>query len=149
MASTADRLVKAEQEQLRGVDSGPAALNSQIYLNCFVSRDASGNLVNGTDLINSRCVGVGGGGGNPLLVSSLGASGSATYEYSWGMVLPFNINSTNLTAANIGQNAVIFDNDTVTNLTVATNDIPCGLIRRVVGSLAYVQVGIFGNVTAP
>ena len=121
-----------------------AGTSTNIYKGALVCINATGYAANAADTANFKIAGIA-----TNRDSNTGADGAKSYTVEYGAVYPLNINSTDITRANIGQDAIVYDNDTVTNLTVATNDVRVGRIVGVTGSTAYVQVGIFAPAGAP
>lgn len=146
MAVTADRRINIENGNNLGSGSCPMAASATIFGGAMViSANASGNCSNATDAAASRFVGVA-----KRTQTNPGAAGSVVADLYTSGDFNFNIQGSTLTAANIGQIVVIFDNDTVTNATTAANDIPVGILVRMVSTSECV-VRIMGgaSVVAP
>lgn len=130
MAVTADRRVNIENGNLLGSGSCPMiATTGVVYGGAMVIANTAGNCTNATDAASSRFVGVA-----KRTQTNTGAAGAVTAELYTSGDFNFNINGSTLDATDIGKTVFIFDNDTVTDATAATNDIPVGTLIRLVSA---------------
>lgn len=83
----------------------------------------TGTALNGADTANGICMGI----STQMADTALGHTKCPIKRGCFW----FNINGTDITAANIGQQATIFDNQTVSTAAVTTNDIIAGEIMDV------------------
>ena len=143
MASTADRLTNVGQHETGILDTNmPMAASSETFLNCFVNVDANGRVLNGTDAAAQRCAGV-----SAERRSNGAVAGATRANVRTGVVVEFFISGVTIDGSDVGRNCVIFDNDTVTDALTAVNDVVVGVVRRVEGGRAFVEVGRIALVT--
>lgn len=83
----------------------------------------TGTALNGADTANGICMGI----STQLVDTALGHTKCPVKRGAFW----FAINGTDITAANIGQQATIFDNQTVSLAAVTTNDVIAGEILDV------------------
>lgn len=144
-ALAADRRVTVLHPGIRG--SIGAAANAVWYKGSLISRNSSGFGIVAADTASTFVVGVAREAGN----NTGGANDAVEIPIDRYCIVNFAIQSTSITVADIGFNAIVQDDQTVTDATTATNDIPVGMIVDVEGSgtVAYVHVGVFGPTNAP
>jgi len=138
-AATADRLSVYAGERGIPLDIDyPMTASASVYLNCFVNADSAGNVKDATDAASELCVGIATKG---LTCSATAGSTHAVIRRD--VVAEFFINSTDIDVTDIGKNASVKDNQTVTDAATATNDVRCGVVVDVRNGKAYVHVGVF------
>ncbi len=107
-----------------------------IYANAIVAWNASGYAAPAADTANFKVAG--------LALQSKTNSGSAGSEYIdvlQGVEIEVAVQSSSITIADCGLVCVVYDDNTVSDVATATNDIPCGLVEGMSGSNARVRVG--------
>lgn len=123
----------------------PMAASQVIYQGALVSRNSSGYAIPAADTASTAVIGI----AEESVTSTSAAAGTFSVKVIMGVVAPFAIQSTSLTVADVGLNALVQDDNTVTDATTATNDIPVGKIVKVDADGAHVWVGVFGTGNAP
>lgn len=122
-ATTVDRLTR-EQFSVGPFPAIPLTASTKIPAGVIVMVvSGTGTALNGADTASGVAMGV-----STQLVDT--ALGHTKCPYKRGRFW-FNINGTDITAANIGQQATIFDNQTVSLAAVTTNDVIAGEILDV------------------
>lgn len=126
--------------ELTGADS------TTFYAGALIGVNSSGRAVNASDAASVFILGV----CRERLVT--GASNTLPVKCERGHLEWLPINSTNITAASIGRNACVFDNNMITNAATATNDMVIGTVvsLETVGGVsgAFVHVGVFAPTNA-
>ncbi len=123
----------------------PMNASTTIYQGSLVCWDADGYARVAADTANFKIAGV----AQETVVNS-GADGAASIRVLRGATVNLTIESTSITIADIGYNAIVQDDNTVTDATTATNDIPVGVILDVDATNgAWVAVGVFAPTNAP
>ena len=118
----------------------PVNAGSVIYSGALVMMDATGYAVPAADTASCMFMGV----ANHAATGGT-ADGDVTVSVDFGHVERFAC--TGLVAAQQGMNAVISDDQTVTDRVAATNDIPIGKIMYLEGtSYAWLHVGVLSAV---
>jgi hypothetical protein len=120
-----------------------AADNAVWYLNGLIQRNSSGYGVAAADTASQYVLGVATNSGSNTAAGH--ANGAINIEYEYGFVWPF-VADASIDITDVGKNAFVKDDQTVQDKTAAANDSVVGIVRLVVGSVAYVQVGIIGQV---
>lgn len=136
-AQTSDRRVQSYETGARVKESIGAAANAVWYQGSLVCINASGFGVRASDAANLRVLGIATNRGD----NTGGSNGALTIEYEFGGVYEFLIDGATITDAARGLNAIVLDDQTMTNALTATNDIPAGQIVAVRGSRVFVKVG--------
>jgi len=122
-ATTADRMTR-ETWSSGIVASIPLTASTKIPAGVIVMVvSGTGTALNGADTASGICMGI----STQLVDTALGHTKCPTKRGCFW----FAINGTDITAANIGQQATIFDNQTVSLASVTTNDVICGEILDV------------------
>jgi hypothetical protein len=138
-AATADRLPVYAAQRGEPLDLPyPMTASASVHLNCLVNADSAGNVKDATDAAAEMCVGIATKG---LTCSAV--AGSTTAVVRRGVVVEFFINGADIDVTDIGKNASIKDNQTVTDAATAANDVRIGEIVDVRNGKAYVRVGSF------
>lgn len=123
----------------------PMNASTTIYQGGLVCWDADGYARAAADTASFKIAGVA-----LETVTNSGADGAASIRVVRGVTIPLSIQSTSITIADIGYNAIVQDDNTVTDATTATNDIPVGVILDVDSTDgAWVCVGVFAPTNAP
>lgn len=123
----------------------PMNTATTIYQGAIVCWDADGYARAAADTASFKVAGV----ALETVVNS-GADGAASIRVLRGATVNLTIESTSITIADIGYNAIVQDDNTVTDATTATNDIPVGVILDVDATNgAWVAVGVFAPTNAP
>jgi len=144
-ALSADKRVQSYETGARILASIGAAANAVWYKGSLIARNASGWGVAASDAANIAVVGIAREGGN----NTGGSNGAKEIPIEYGGVYALEIQGSTITRANIGQTAVVQDDQTVTNAATAANDVPIGRIVDVRDGKAWVEVGRPGWVVAP
>lgn len=142
LTQAARRAIK--NPQLGAIESLAMNASTTIYQGAIVCRDAEGYARAAADTASFAVCGIA-----EETVTNSGADGAAYIKVIRGVVAPFAIQSTSITVADIGYNAMVQDDNTVTDATTAANDIPVGVIVNVDSAGAHVCVGVFAPTNAP
>lgn len=138
-AATADRLAVYAAQRGMPLDLDyPMTASATVYMNCLVNADSAGRVKNGTDAATEFCMGVG-----TKTVTCSAVAGSSRAVIRSNVVVEFFIDGANIDASDVGKNASILDNQTVTDAATAANDVRIGEIVGVENGKAYVWVGHF------
>jgi hypothetical protein len=122
-AATVDRLTR-EQWSAGIVAAIPLTASTKIPAGVIVMViGGTGTALNGADTASGICMGI----STQLVDTALGHTKCPVKRGCFW----FAINGTDITAANIGQQATIFDNQTVSLASVTTNDVIAGEIMEV------------------
>lgn len=141
--SAAARRTKYSME--RAVElSLPMGTGVTIYANGLVCFNATGYAAAAADTANFKIAGLA-----AETKTNSGADGAANVRVLRGVEAEFAIQSTSITIADAGLDAVVQDDNTVTDATTATNDVRVGVITGMSGALARVIVGTFALASAP
>ena len=143
LTQAARRAIKSPN--LGHVESIGMAASQVIYQGALVSRNSSGYAIPAADTATTAVIGI----AEESVTSTAAAAGTFSIKVIRGVVAPFAIQSTSITVADIGYNAIVQDDNTVTDATTATNDIPVGVIVNVDSAGAHVCVGVFAPTNAP
>lgn len=137
-AQTSDRRVQSYETGARIKETIGAAANAVWFQGSLVCVNASGFGVRASDTANLRVIGIATNRGD----NTGGANGALTIEYEFGGVYEFLIDGSTITEASRGLNAIVLDDQTMTNAATATNDVPAGQIVAVRGGRVFVQVPV-------
>jgi len=110
--------------------------STKIWQGGMVATDANGYLVPASDTAALVVVGV----AETSVDNSAGSSGDLSCWVSKG-IFQFPMNGTDIAQAQIGTNATVYDDQTVSKASVTTNDIVVGQIEEIDGSTVWVRVG--------
>jgi len=126
--------------------SGTGADSSEFYEGGLVAHNNAGRIARGADTASFKTCGV---------ISTrltTGASNTLRVEFEFGHEEWFAINATDIDNTKIGLNAIISDDQTLTNAATAANDVPIGRVTELETkngvSGAWVQVGVFAMTNA-
>ena len=103
------------------------ATNAVIYKGAIVCTNASGYLVPGADTANFNCVGI----ATEAADNTGGANGDLEILVYRGVAYVSTTGANAVTQANVGQDAVILDDNTIVLAAGATNDTTAGEIMAV------------------
>lgn len=136
----------AASEDVRRVKQGtgqevpvPVAASTTLYEGTIVCADTSGYAAVGADTASFAVLGI----CTKQVDNSSGSNGDLTAIVERGQLE--RIATAVLVQADVGKNAVIADDQTVTDAAAATNDIAVGVIERFETGYAWVRVGVFAD----
>jgi hypothetical protein len=113
-----------------------------IFQGAVLCHNGAGKVAEGADSAGFFIAGV-----SPRKATT-GTSNTKELEYEWGHEELF-AHDGSLTAADVGKNAALLDDNTVCDSTVTTNDVVAGRITEFVSSsFVWVHVGVFALTTA-
>ena len=120
----------------------PVAASTTLYEGAIVCADTSGYGAVGADTASFAALGI----CTKKVDNSSGSNGDKTAIVERGQLEK--IATSVLVQADVGKNAVIADDQTVTDGAAATNDVELGVIERIESGYAWVRVGIFAEANA-
>jgi len=124
-ALTQDRQTPAKF--IQRYKSIPVAANARIFRGAIVAVNAAGFAVPAADAVGLIIAGAG-GRAEDFVDNTGGANGAKSVRVSVGV---FKYATTTLTQAEVGDTAVALDDQTVTTVAAATNDIAVGKLEQV------------------
>lgn len=129
--------LKAVQHSIK--DKIVAADSDEYYEGQILCHNGSGKVAAGANTSGFTVAGI----SRERLTT--GASNTEEIEFEWGHIEEFPINSTDITAADVGTNAYVLDDATVTGLAGGTNRVALGRIVGFRTGFASVHVGVFAD----